>query len=204
MKKLLLLAVATTVLAASADAESNAIYLRADAAANMFTKEKVKHRKFKSKASGSFDVGVGYKLMDTVRAELVYSHHFNPEAKAVMGNSTRSRTIRNKAKIDTLMVRGYVDIFDAGPAKLFVGAGLGLAQVKEEVRTTHNKSARTSSHTFKKKNNMTYSLMAGAGFGLADGISLDLQYIWSDFGKAKGSAFKRRSNALSAGVRLEL
>lgn len=44
MKKVLVIAVATTVLATSAIADSNAIYLIANAAANIFTKEKARQQ----------------------------------------------------------------------------------------------------------------------------------------------------------------
>ena len=207
MKKTLLIVAAAAALSTSALADSNTFYLRADVGANKFTQQKIRGHKTKSNISANLDLGVGYKLMDTVRVEFVYTHHFSPEAKASWTQYNRSHTVKNKGKIDALMVRGYVDVYEAGPAVLFVGAGAGLAQVKEATsyNSLYNSSrgkARTGS--FGKKNNFAYSIMAGAGFGVAPGVYLDLQGSWNDFGKAKNSSVKRRSFAGSAGVRLEL
>lgn len=193
MKKLLLTAAAVAVLSSSAIAEDGAFYLRGDVGGNMFTKQKVNGNKLKSKTFASLDVGVGYYAMDNVRAELVFSHQFSPEYKA------RAGSVKAKSTIEALLVKGAVDVYDFGAGKVFLDAGVGLAQVKTKVT-----SATGAVTTYKKKNNAAFTVGGGVGFGVADGVNLDLQYAFSGYGKAKNGKVSHNANSIKAGVRFDI
>lgn len=198
MKKLLLAAAATAAFSSSAMAD-DMFYLRADAGLNMFNKAKDAQTstKMKAKVSPSMEVAVGYGVMDNVRAELAYGHHFNPTLK--------KGTVKHKAKIQTLMVKGFYDAFDLGMAKVFVGTGVGLAKVSENITSTANAKV-------KAKNNVTYMFALGTSFDVADSVKIDLQYNFQDFGKTKShkvvttEAGKTtyRANSIKLGARFAL
>lgn len=199
MKKLLLAAAATAAFSSSAMAD-DMFYLRGDAALNMFNKAKDAQSgvKMKAKASPSMEVAVGYGLMDNVRAELAYGHHFNPTMK--------KSTTKHKANVQTLMAKGFYDAFDLGMAQVFVGTGVGLAKVSEKV-TVSNVTTKV-----KAKNNFTYMFALGTAFDAADSVKIDLQYNFQDFGKTKSMKVNAveagktayRSHAIKLGARFAL
>jgi opacity protein-like surface antigen len=210
MKKLLLVAAATAALSTSAMADSeNMFYLRGDLGAGMFQKAKDKSTglKMKSKTSMSLDLGVGYYVMDNMRGDLVFVHHFNPEMKK--GGNATTVSAKHKANIETLMLKGYVDVAEVSVAKIFVGAGVGFAQISEKITWGDNTSLKA-----KKKNNMAYSLALGSGFDLADGVKGDVAYNFSDFGKTKSAKevgddtecakTSYRSHSVKFGVRFDI
>ena len=230
MKKHLLTAVATTILSTSAMAQTDQFYLRGDVGANINTMQKhqterYKHTfKFKSKTSGSIDVGVGYHVLDNFRAELVYGHHFVPTMKLSSRFDIQGETIdmsaKSKGKIETLMLKGYYDLYDFGAGKIFAGAGVGLAQVSEKQTMLKKGTHQATGQTFtivdedmkaKRKNNFAYSLAVGSSYTLAEGVNLDLQYNWSNYGHAKTpsdqkyyTTVKRRGHAVKFGVRFDI
>ena len=197
MKKLLLAAAATAAFSSAAIAD-NEFYLRADAGINMFTKSKVNDYKLKSKYSPSMEFGVGYAVMDNVRAEFAYGHHFNPSAKKTVDGVA----VKAKSNIQTLMVKGFYDAFDLGMAQVFVGSGVGLAKVSQKV------TYGTTSKKAKAKNNFTYLLALGTAFDVADSVKIDVQYNFQSFGQTKATATVAkatyRSHAIKAGVRFAL
>lgn len=204
MKKLLLAAAATAAFSSSAFA-SDDYYLRADAGYNKFNDIKHDGVTAKGKYSPSMEFGVGYGVMDNVRAELVYGYHFNPTHKANYGGLSE----KSKATIQTLMAKGYVDVADLGVAQVFAGAGLGMAQ--KEVK--HSYSDGGDSAKEKKNNTFTWSLALGSAFDVADGVKVDLQYNYQDFGKTSGkikggyttnTKDKYNSHAVKLGARFAL
>jgi opacity protein-like surface antigen len=207
MKKLLLAAAATAAFSSAAIAD-NEFYLRADAGINMFNKAKVAGLKLKAQTTPSMELGLGYSVMDNVRAELAYGYHFSKNRKA----STTTDSVKVKGGIQTLMVKGFYDAFDLGMAQVFVGAGVGLAKLSENVDFS------TTNSTLKKKstqNTFTYLLALGTSFDVADSVKIDVQYNFQDFGKTNsvkstlvtGYEFGKvayRSHAIKAGVRFAL
>jgi|GEM_PF-1067758 len=233
MKKTLLVLTTTTLLSTSAMAAPiDTFYIRGDVGANMFAKETVKtpsslgstNASFKGKTSAAIDVGIGYKVTEEFRVELVFGHHISPKmngshsstSQAVrIGAQTNNITAKASAKIETLMLRTYFDIYDFEIGKVFMGFGIGVAQVSEKVTGAQTialvgraGSPKNFDLKTKKHNNFAYSVGFGTTFKLSQRADLDLQYNWSDYGhgKNKNDAFviKHRAHSIKAGVRFAL
>lgn len=210
MKKILLTTAAVAAISTSAFAEmgmsEDSFYLRADVLGSKFNKVSAWGMSHKSKWDVGLDVGAGYRIMDNMRAELVYNYAFNPKMK----HSETNFSSRVKINAQSLMVRGLVDLADLGMAKLYAGAGLGWAQVG--AKYTEAGSAAIAGYSAKagNKNNLAWSLHAGSGFSVADGVTLDIGYSFRDYGKTKafnkdnGGKVAVRSHNLSAGVRFDI
>lgn len=219
MKKLLLAAAATAAFSSSAFAD-NEFYLRGDAGYNKFNDVKVSGVSLKGKYSPSMEFGVGYNVMDNVRAELVYGYHFNKDRKwsktPVAGVKDDVRNVSLKGKIQTLMVKGYADVADLGVAQIFAGAGVGFAQkdftasvgtttITAPTTTVAASTKTTDTAKKDKSNGFTYSLALGSSFDVADSVKMDVQYNFQDFGKvSKAYKVSYRAHAIKAGVRFAL
>ena len=204
MKKLLLIAASTAVLSSSAMASG--FYLRADVGANKFLNFKDDKVVLKNKKwSASLDLGVGYNFADDVRGEFVFGHYFNPpkNTDTVMEDGS-TETIVYKSNVNTIMFKGYYDLAEVGPVKMFVGAGVGLAAIQEKSKVIINE-VLVISHT-KAKLQPAYSLALGGAFKLSDGIHTDVQYNFSDFGKSVFTANKHkfRAHTIKAGLRFDI
>lgn len=235
MKKLLLIAATSTTLLTSAAsfAETGGFYVKAEGGATKLNAMKFKDDngkslgiKYKSTNSGIFGVGVGYYIMDNVRTELTLNFLTNPEFK---GSSTRKllkveRKVESKVKenVKSLLLSGYVDLYDAGVVKFYAGAGVGMAQLQQKVTgsetTTINGKAETTTSdplSCKTANNFAYQLSVGASFNLADNMNLDLTYSWRDYGETSDKAKDKdkndklaksalRGHNLLAGIRFDI
>ncbi len=195
MKKLLLLAASTAVLSTSAMAEG--IYIRTDFGVNKLqdiiynSSPKVEA---KTKVHLSLDLGVGYNITDSVRAELTFGHHFNPKTRNFSDGQKRGGEITSK--IETLMVKAYADIAEIGVAKIFFGAGLGVVKASNKMTSgqMHKKS--------KVKYNITTSVALGTAFKVAEGVNTDVQYNFSDYGNIKESFL--RGHSVKVGLRFDI
>ena len=209
MKKILLTTVAVAAISTSAFADmgmgEDSFYLRADVVGSKISKA----NGAKSKMNNfGMDIGAGYRVMDNMRAELVYNHLFDPKLKA----STALITGKLKFTAHAVMLRGFVDFADLGMAKLYAGAGLGWAQLGGKVTGKTARGVEFSGKA-KNKNNIAWSVHLGSGFAVADGVTLDVGYSYRDYGKTKefvdaiktkrGTASLRAHN-LSAGVRFDI
>lgn len=194
MKKLLLIAASTAILSSTAMAEGveNTFYIKANAGMNKLNKanDKCSGLKMKSKTAAILGLGVGYYVMDNVRTDLTLDFLLNPELKKSGKDkdyTDMNVSAKHKPTITTLMASGYVDLFDISVAKVFAGAGVGLAQVKEKISGSFNIAGATASAStsVKKKNNLAYHLTLGAAAEVAPGVNAELSYSWRDFGKTK-------------------
>jgi len=222
MKKLLLIAAATAALSTSAMADdmgmAGSFYLRGDLSTMKFQNftDKDTNLKVKSKWNAGLDLGVGYNVMDNVRSELVWVHAFNPEAKKAGTSSYGTQVrVKHKGTADAIMLKGAVDVADLGMAQLFVDGGLGWGIIKEKITWTDSTvSANSGSVTSKKANTLAWTLGVGGGFDVADGVRLDLQYAYTDFGKTKSAKItgynpelakdRYRAHAIKFGVRFDI
>lgn len=220
MKKLLLttaaLAAFSTPLVSFADEgdaqENNPFYLRLDVMAAKPLNLTVNGVKAKSKYTFGADIGAGYYIMDNIRAELVFNHVFSPKFK--------NELLKTDYSASALMVRAFVDFADLGVAKLYAGAGVGIARVSAKSTVTAAGAAipagaqgplLPAQHSIKakSKNNLAWSAHLGAGFDVADDVILDVGYSYRHYGNGKMAAGDKkkatlRDHNLSVGVRFAL
>ncbi|WP_392505713.1 outer membrane protein [Rickettsia sp. 2024-CO-Wats] len=213
MKKLLLIAAASTALLTSglsfADCDMNSSvdsstnssmsssvenqwYLKLNAGGVIFNKTKPKGADFELKSNTGFtgEIGVGYYIMDNLRTDLtigaVASSHLKKSKTYPYGNSS---SVKNKPTIVSLLLNGYVDFVDLSMFKVFAGAGVGAAFVKEKINAKDIKGGVTNTFngTTKNNTNFAYQLSLGTSFEVAQGVKAELVYSWRDYGKTKNT-----------------
>lgn len=217
MKKILLTTAATAILATSSafGAEAETFYVKANAGASMFSKTKIADTEsLKSKNAGFFGVGAGYYVMDNVRAELAFDHFINVQHKKTFTDADGDKiTGKLKGEINTLMLNGFVDIFEADMFKVFVGAGVGMSQVKAKLTSTIN-GVLPESEKVKQKYNAAFAGYLGASYEVTEGVTAELAYSYRDMGKTKklkdldnktfGKAAHYRAHNVGVGVRFDI
>lgn len=220
MKKLLLIAATSTAILASATSFADeSFYIKGEAGALFMQQAKIhdknsngKRVKLKAKTTGTFAIGAGYNVMDNARVDVTLGFLANPQFKKNYTHEFGDKiNTKVKGKVMSLMVNGYVDLFDLGSVKTFAGAGIGWAQVKEKVNYIENGVAYPVTKS-KKANNFAYQLTVGASTQVTDGVTAELSYRWSDFGKAKykttagteKSKIRYRGHNVIAGVRFDI
>lgn len=215
MKKLLLIAAASATILSStlsfADGmDDNQWYLKANAGASIFNKAKIEGQKLKSNTAFVGEIGAGYYIMDNVRADItlgmVSNAQFKLKTPYVYANGDTINSVKVKPNITSLLINGYVDFVDVGMFKVFGGAGIGAASVKEKVSSTYiiRGNQINLSASGKRKTNFTYQLSLGASAEVADGVKAELVYSWRDYGKAKDSVIRYKGNNLMAGIRFDI
>jgi len=208
MKKILLAAATVATLASScAYAAEDTFYVKGQVGWDKLNKIKG----LKSKNNVFLGLGVGYYVMDNVRADLTWDHYFDPKHKGTTSvNGVNRANTKLKSKADTLMINGFVDLFDVSVAKVFAGAGIGMSMIKGKVTAPAQGATRALSESTKKKNNFAYAVHLGAATEFAPGVNGELTYSFRDMGKFK----KNKDNEVSfsalkghhvaAGVRFDL
>lgn len=174
MKKILLATAAFAALTSSSAFAGTMgdFYLKGNVGWSKLDNVTVNSMKFKSKNDIHFGVGAGYYVMENVRAELAYNHFANPTFKQNNGGTSKV-----KANVDTVLVNGYVDLFDVSMFKFFLGAGIGYSHVDAKLKDSEYKAKAT--------NNFGYALHVGASTELMDGVHGELAYSYRDMGKTK-------------------
>lgn len=140
--------------------------------------------KMKGRPAGVFGVGAGYYVMDNFRTDLTFHMLANPAFKKSFDRNGNALSVKHKGKVLSVLLNGYVDLFDLNGAKIFAGAGLGWAQVKEKIILQSPGHAPVSKSS-KVKNNLAYQLSLGGSVDLNETVKGDLSYSWRDFGKTK-------------------
>ena len=198
MKKILLTTAAAAVLASSsAFAMEDTFYAKV----NVDWSKMAKSNGLSSKNDMEMGIGAGYYVMDNARVDLAFNHFFNP-------NHSKDK-ISYKGTVDSLLVNGFFDMVEVGPAKIFVGVGVGGARVK--VKSTDTTSGSAKSYTAKQKTNLAFAGYLGASTELASGVHGELVYSYKDMGKTKkfGETGKEKSvhyrgHNIGAGVRFDI
>ena len=196
MKKILLAAATVATLASScAYAAEDTFYVKGQVGWDKLNKVKG----LKSKNNVFLGLGVGYYVMDNVRADLTWDHYFDPKHKGTIDEEK----VKLKSKADTLMVNGFVDLFDVSVAKVFAGAGVGMSMISGKI------SDEDDSYKIKKKNNFAYAVHLGAATEFAPGVNGELTYSYKDLGKFKTpkdypSLGSLKGHHVAAGVRFDL
>jgi opacity protein-like surface antigen len=228
MKKILLATAAAAVIStSSAYAAEGDFYVKANAGWSNLLKNKTKEIKeikslgtLKTKTSNTafFGVGVGYNIMDNARVDLTFDHFFNAQQKGSINKTVNLEGVdvdvaggfKVKNEINTLLLNGYVDIFDVSVAKIFVGAGVGASHVKSKFSASGELSVGGVTHPYneskkiKGKMNFAYALHVGAGVEVAPGVYGELAYSFRDLGKTKVLKDNLRTHNVAAGVRFNL
>jgi opacity protein-like surface antigen len=181
-----------------------------------------------SSLSPSLGFGAGYYINNTFRTDLLLEHfnfHFNKDSNnfeetedniLTIGAKTIKRTTYGKS----ITCNGYVNILDKNFYKVFIGGGMGIAQIKE--RMTHLVSGNSindglsynfplivEKYTSKNTNNFTYSFTVGTDIEINPAMDFELSYSWRNFGKTKYAdsviiTNKYKGHYLSAALRFNL
>ena len=207
----------------------NQWYLKINAGGVIFDKQKDKATGIKMKSNTGFtgEIGAGYYIMDNLRTDftvgLVTSNHLKKNktttTSTLTGPLVKSVSIKHKPNIVSFLLNGYVDFVDLSMFKVFAGAGVGAALVKEKIiykgTDTINGSTTTTNVpnvNTKSKTNFAYQLSLGASFEVAQGVKAELVYSWRDYGKSKTKIVngtreggtRYRGNNLMAGLRFDM
>ena len=196
MKKILLTAAAVAVLTASpVYAEEGDFFLKANVGGVKLNKM----NSFKSDNNMYFGVGAGYNLMDNARVDLAYDHFFEPTFKR-SGDGISSKT---KLNIDTILLNGFVDVVDLSVAKIFTGAGVGVARIGGK-QTDTDAAGVSESIKYKAENKFGYALYLGSSTEFAPGVNAELTYSWRGYSKLKDADKNLQGHHISAGVRFDI
>ncbi|OZG32146.1 MULTISPECIES: outer membrane protein [Rickettsieae] len=179
MKNLLLLTIISVSLlfSASSWAIDNQFYLKVEVGANKMNNIKLNDKELQQNTAAIVGGGVGYYVLDNVRLDLMLDFFANQQVK----HSFAGVDSKIKPQITTLVLSGYVDIFDISICELFIGAGAGVGHLKNEI--TNNKLGTSVSNS--KKNNLVYHLTFGAAAKLAPVIKVEVAYSWKNLGSTK-------------------
>ena len=152
-------------------------------------------------------VGLGYLINDKFRAEILYNRAYADRFKHSHRGSGLSSKI--KADINAFFGRATYDVIDLGLTQLFIGGGLGIANVRHSVKGKTNvlittqpfiapnpvavppvvgqvpvQSNESVPFGFKSKNrnNIAYSLTFGATAKVMDDLRVEMAYSFTDYG----------------------
>ncbi|MFU7502028.1 MAG: outer membrane protein [Candidatus Tisiphia sp.] len=202
MKNLLLVTIIAIsfLFSFSSLAIGNQFYLQAEVGANKMANIKLNDKKLKQNTAMFLGGGLGYYILDNVRADLMLAWIANHQFK----HSFAGTDSKIKPQIATLMLNGYVDIVDISICEFFVGAGAGVSQLKNQITKNNGVSASSG-----KKNNLVYQLTLGVATKLAPGVKVEAAYSWKDFGNTKEiknhiKSLVYKGHNVSLGVRLDV
>lgn len=194
MRKLLLAGLAIVAFAGVANAETNACvrpyvsakvnYGKMEMDGRISDGETYKTAKTDWKWSGSGAVGM---KVCAFRGEFEYNQTFG-SAKDTRELATGDIT-QGKQSYRSYMINGYFDIPTYTPIRPYVGAGVGLARVKNRLTYLDDDYV-----TKKRKTNVAYQLMAGVGYNITRNWTLDVGYRWVDNGKARWNTVNGRTS----------
>ncbi|MDN3031287.1 MAG: outer membrane beta-barrel protein [Candidatus Tisiphia sp.] len=218
MKRLLSIPVVTfiSLISSISFASEGQLYVKAEVGAALLqkTRDKILDIKMTPLFGGDVNLGVGYYLTNNVRADLTFGFT-NPRLEGSSTNtSTRTYNVlgvektidapitlkrTHRGQITSVLVNSYVDLnTDANSPSVFVGAGVGVAQIKEKITTGEvlGRDAPTAanfvplqkhSSVTRKANNFAYQLIAGVSVSLNEKARIDVAYILADYGQTKFS-----------------
>ena len=135
-----------------------------------------------------FELGFGYTITPAVRLEVLLEHRpsFAFDGQANFLDPSRRQSVSADLSTRSGMLAAYFDLTELGVPKLgpfspFIGAGLGAARVKiDETSMTFPRTTTLvpgASHT-----NLAWMLTAGLGLSLAESMTLDLAWRYTDYG----------------------
>lgn len=169
--------------------------------------------------------GLGYLINDKLRAEVVYNRMYADRFK--YSNLTPGASAHIKADINAFFGRVTYDVIDLGLTQLFIGGGLGIANVRHKITGTTKyiqpkpvvapdvpcqDDGKQFLYGFKSKNrnNIAYSLTFGATTKVMDDLRIEASYSFTDYGKTSrvvgmsGGKIILHSHNISLGLRYDL
>ena len=142
------------------------------------------------------DVGVGYRFNDYFRADVTGTYHGAAHFGAIESyqgaeyayDGTRSSDSYS-ASIRTItgLVNGYVDLGCWYGLTPFVGAGVGVANVRVAGLIDQNGGGYAADHS---QTNFAFALMAGLDFAVTRNLTMELGYRYLDAGSARSGAIQ--------------
>ncbi|MDG1436475.1 MAG: outer membrane beta-barrel protein [Rickettsiaceae bacterium] len=193
MRKILLSTLATALLSATAAHASNSdYYVKALLGYNQLNKT----NNASAKKSASYGIGAGYYAMDNLRTDFTFERLIN--------NSFKDGTKKIKGDANTFLLNGFVDIFDISLFNVFIGAGIGLGQVKAEISGDTN--AANNGYA-KSKYNTAYATYIGTSIEFFPKLNAELIYSYKIIGKSKevnNKSVKLSGHNVSVGLRLDI
>ncbi|MCF8494216.1 MAG: outer membrane beta-barrel protein [Rickettsiaceae bacterium] len=192
-------------LTSSAYAEEAKFYAKGQIGWNKLDNIKSGSATMKSSNSIFLGLGLGYYVIDNVRADLTFDHYVNPVHKGI---TQRKFPLKYKSQANTIMLNGFVDLFDVKVAKIFAGAGVGMSMLSAKTSLTLP-SGRILNDKAKESKSFAYALHLGGSTELAPALSVELSYSYRQIGKFKKSQ-KRfslgslKGHHVAAGVRYDI
>ncbi len=180
-KKLFSIVAAASMLASSAFARTDAWYVSAHGGADFGTKSKVKEGNFngsEAKYKTGFNVGaaVGHSFDDfRFELELGYKNLKAKETKLVSAAPAATATVTNVSgglSIFSIMGNVYYDLPVMDQVDLYFGAGLGMANVRSNIKIKTAAGAEIDGNA----NVFAYQLMAGPAYKINDQWTVSLGY----------------------------
>jgi opacity protein-like surface antigen len=211
MKKLIL-STALLLAANSYATTQDSFYITGAVGASKVSKYKIDDLKHKPKNAFIADVGVGYNITDSTRADVVLTRQFDSKSKAsdsvdlsdsidgIPDNTMANLQMKSAISANALMVRLHQDVFDYGVGKVFLTGGVGVARVKQKLDHSISAPSLGLNPTFnsvkqKSKNNFAFNVAVGSSFEVQENVMLDLSLGYTDFGKVKSKKVKQEQLA---------
>jgi opacity protein-like surface antigen len=195
-KKLnLLIATASLLFSKVAMADSK-YYIKGGMGINHIHTVKFSNHDFEGKIrlANSFPLiegGIGYKLTDSIRAEILFDYYFLFCTAETSYNPNKDIfKILLTTKADSLMLNVYKDVLKLGKITPFIGGGVGIATLKEVGKgfaisaedKIHFPLASTQKKTFYK---FAYKLTAGLDIKINETATAEISYNYFNLGNNK-------------------
>lgn len=140
--------------------------------------------RMKPKVNSFISIGAGYSDNNGHRAELLYSHFYNPHFRG-SDNGTETDSVSNKTyniyanskykfSADSLILKGIVDVYNFGFSNLYFEAGAGIARISSKLKvfSTHYDKTVSRDYSSKRVINPAFVIGAGLAFNLTESSKL--------------------------------
>lgn len=196
LKKLIKLIAVTSLLFSGLTLADNKYYVKAGIGINHIHTVKFSNHDFEGKIrlTNSFpliEFGVGRKLTDSIRTELVFDYYFLFHTHETSSNQNKDIfKILVTTKADSLMLNVYKDVFKLGKITPFIGGGVGVATLKEVGKgfalsaedRVYIPLEKSSKKTFYK---FAYKLTGGIDIKISETATLEASYNYFNLGNNK-------------------
>ena len=195
-KKLIKLIAATSLLFSELVLADNKYYIKAGIGINHIHTVKFSNHDFEGKIrlANSFPLiegGIGCKLTDSIRAEILFDYYFLFHTAETSYNSNKDIfKILVTTKADSLMLNVYKDVLKLGKITPFIGGGVGITTLKEVGKGFALSAedrvfvplAKSQKKTFYK---FAYKLTAGLDMKISETATAEISYNYFNLGNNK-------------------